>query len=166
MSVQIHSRRGNKAVLAYPGIATVGVKDQNGCLIEVDSSAADSISFATIAGSTYTITGFCKKEHPPRPSGLNLTVSDQVRLEWQGEKGLYYNVYRALGNAPAFCLISQEQEDSFFLDDLAEIAQSDIVTYKVTAFQNEIEGPGLVRTLHRASELQLDRYKRLIEAKT
>lgn len=108
--VAVLSNQGNTAKLHYPGIATgeLTVTASDASAIAVTITGEDDISFDTIKGVTYTVSGFTAAEKVTAPTDVTPTEKNGiVTLKWnESADASSYNVYVAEGSSPDYTLVA------------------------------------------------------------
>ncbi len=102
--LNILSKKGGKASIKYPSIGQTHVYDSNGNELYYEiTDNGNIISFDTVAGETYYITGFKKLAKVSAPTDFTYTYSEadlsKYKLSWTKVNGATkYNVYVAYEN--------------------------------------------------------------------
>jgi len=149
----------------------IAVKSKKGGLLRIKANITDASSIVccgkkvrfelkngiteleTQAGCVYEITGI--KEHQKEAPPSELTVSNELVLEW---KGGACDIMRSVNGAPEYECIAHNVT-SPFKDDF-DFYKAEIITYKVAK-----QGSGCVTTINHSTELQRDIAKNIINSK-
>lgn len=114
--ITILSKEGKEAKLSYPSITSARVLDSNGQSIDYKIEGENLISFETIKGETYSITGFKKIEKLDKPQAISLEEKSNgdLNFEWISVEGASsYNLYKAVGNTSSYEYIGNSKTTSF-----------------------------------------------------
>ena len=131
--VSIESRSGGAVSVCYPNIADVTVKTESGSKVNFTKDNQNLISFETVKGETYIITGFKAGEKMNAPASVGYSVSDGGSFKVTASVvsgAVKYNLYTALENDPSYTLVSSLVDGSF---DYKSGNIKDRVTFAVTA---------------------------------
>ena len=136
-SLEVLSKSGGTLVLKYPNVARAMIRDSNGKSVKFVAKGSDMVSIETSVGQTYVITDIPVCIPVTAPSNLSIDGSvdgDQIKLSWDASKdAASYNLYRAVGNAPDYELISSDIVDTNFIYKATDLKQAEQRTLKVTA---------------------------------
>jgi hypothetical protein len=114
--VTIESRSGGAASVYYPGIANATVKTESGSKVSFTKIGENLISFETVKGETYVITGFVAVEKMEAPASLGCSVDEDgnVDLTCSSVMGaVSYKLYTAIGNASEYTLVCTSSDGKF-----------------------------------------------------
>lgn len=158
--VKITSHKGGKVKIRYRGIGKATVFCDSVVIPPLDQDDY-YLTINTEKEKTYTITGFVEILTASAPTDLFCEkVQGTAKLAWSGAEDVSYKVYCAVDSASDYTPIGETQDNSFVYN-LPDI--SAIYNFKVTAFYRDeplSESTGAVFTLHPASALEVERYKR------
>ena len=128
----IKSLHGGRVSVKYFGIEKATVYDNFGKKVAFTSVDADVISFDTIPGAIYSISGFAHATVLERPNNLSLTEDDDMLvLSWDSlPAAVSYAVYLAQDSAPSYSLIGRTDTTSFIVSHSDKRAR---LTIAVTA---------------------------------
>ena len=130
--VTIESRSGGAASVCYPGISSATVKTESGSKVKFTINSNNLITFDTVEGETYVITGFVAVEEMESPASIGFSKNDATfELSCASVSGAAsYNLYTADGNAASYTLVSTSTDGKFTytLDNLKKR-----VTFAATA---------------------------------
>ncbi len=159
-SIGVHAKKGGRIRLACAGIGGAAVLDAAGHAVSHRCEGADRIAFDTEPGGEYAITGLRPAKPVAAPRNLAVALPD-IRLAWEGEAGLVFNVYRAVDGAPVYEMLAERLAAHEFQDRGLDFSVHEIVTYKVTACRPDGSGEsdGPVYTINHATSLDLERYR-------
>lgn len=149
----ITSKVGGECAVSYPCIEMASL---DGAM--VTTMEKDLIAFDTEAGQSYRITEIpvCVRTEMPADFAVD---RDTLALSWKAEEGVTYRVYRSMGDAPDYELLTEVVDGGSYQDTL-DWAKEPYVMYKLTAQkEEEEESMGAVVTINHADELYLTRYK-------
>ena len=142
--IELQSTKGGRVRLAYSGLSGAVVRDGVGERIDFVSETSDRIAFDTEAGGQYIISGMRATKAATAPRNLVVSQPD-IRLTWEGEGGIVYNVYRAIDGAPVYEQVAEKLRECSYQDTQLDFAAHDIVTYKITGCRadgsGESQGP-------------------------
>ncbi len=116
--INILSRNGGPVSIKYPGFSNVTVYNSAGESVNYDISADKVITFDTVKGETYYITGFAAIEKIDKPTefGFDRVNLRDFNLTWNKvADAAKYNVYVAYENAPKYTFVGSTTETSFNL---------------------------------------------------
>ena len=153
--INLLSNKGGRVSVKYPGFADVAVYNSKGDKVDCELNGS-IISFDTVKGEKYYITGFGKIAAVEKPADIsfarvNLGTFD---LSWAAVDGAKeYNVYVAYENDPCYTFVGSTTEASFRLK--AEEGKENVrKTFAVTAVNND--GAESKRTLCYSNPISLD----------
>lgn len=140
--INILSKLGGEVSVKYPEFSDVTVYNSSGKRISFTMTNDKVITFDTVEGETYYITGFKKIQRPEAPDGLKferISYAD-FKLNWNALDGAEkYNIYVAYENDPSYTLVGSTSDNTFNLE-VAEGKQNVRKTFAVTAVKNGVEG--------------------------
>jgi alpha-L-fucosidase 2 len=158
--IAVQSTRGGRIRLACAGIGSAAVEQADGNAVDAACESTGLIAFDTVPGGEYVITGLQPDTPVAAPRNLAVALPD-LRLTWESEPGLAFNVYRAVDGAPVYETLAERLSAHEFQDRDVDFGAHEIVTYKVTACRadggGESDGP--VKTVNHATQLDLERYR-------
>ena len=120
--VELLSKAGGICRIACPGIGNAWF---SGPVIE---KSGDLLAFDTRPGESYTITDIPCTPVTPAPRGFAV---DGGSLNWKGEAGTVYRVYRAMDDAADYELLARLSGNRF--RDETDVSGKQYVLYKLTA---------------------------------
>ena len=133
--INLLSKNGGTVSIKYPGFSNVTVYNSLGESVAYELSADKMITFDTVKGGTYYITGFAAIEKLEKPTNFSferISYSD-FRFTWNAVKGAAkYNVYVAYESAPSYTFVGSTAETSFNFK-VAEGKENARKTFVVTA---------------------------------
>ncbi len=138
--INLTSKKGGEVSVKYPGFGKVAVYNSKGEAVDftVDGHV---ITFDTVAGETYYITGFQKIVKVDQPQSLNfqrMTYDDFI-LTWDAVSGAEkYNVYVAYENDPTYTYVGTTDNTSFPIE-VAAGKENVRKTFAVTAVKGNTE---------------------------
>ncbi|MFC4776593.1 glycoside hydrolase N-terminal domain-containing protein [Paenibacillus sp. GCM10023252] len=158
--IEIVSGSGGLCRLAYPGIDSAKLVAEEHLPIAYMIDSPGYITFDTRTGGRYTLTGMAPVRYAPAPKELQVH-RHTLKLEWSGEAGCLYNVYRAVNQMPHYELIAANVANTSFQDSEFDFSSFERATYKVTALfpDGTGESDGVLCAIHHASELYMERYR-------
>ena len=137
IQIEVLSKSGGTLDLRYPNIAVAAIKTKDGQVVDSDASSRDQVRIQTTKGQTYVVTKILPYFRVAAPENLeleNVAAGDQIKISWTASKdALYYKLYRAVGNAPNYELISAKVESTDFVYKPTDAEQNKQMTFKVTA---------------------------------
>ena len=131
----ITSNAGERAVLSYSGITGAKVTTEDGKKVDVKKDGKDLISFDTVKGETYIISGFTVPAKVNNVSGIsaNRDGLGPISISWDKTAGVSgYNLYVAADNAPNYTLLTSTSATSYVYTPDEEHINSRF-TFKVKA---------------------------------
>jgi len=154
--INLLSKNGGSASIKYPGFSGVKVVDSKGNKVSYQLSGGDRITFDTVKGETYYITGFAKIQRLEKPADLDFerVNFDTFTLSWNAVEGAEnYNIYVAYENDPSYTLLGSTKEDSLSVI-VPEGKENARKTFAVTA----VDGNGVEskRTLCYSNPISTD----------
>ena len=139
--LEVLSKSGGTLDLRYPNVAQAVVKTKDGQAVDFVASGTDRVSIKTAKGQTYVVTKIPAYTSVTAPSDLQikkLPAGDQIQLSWTASAdAASYKVYRALGNAPDYELISSKVSNTDFLHEATDAKPAKQMTFKVTAVRDD-----------------------------
>ena len=139
--IKIKSNAGEEAKVSYPSITNAKVVNSKGEIIDYEIEGADLISFNTIKGETYTITGFEKIEKISNPKMMKYEqINNTLEFTFTEVEGVNkYNIYKAIDNDSTYELIGSTYSNNYSYS-VSDYELGRRVTYCVTAVdKNGIE---------------------------
>ncbi len=157
--IEIVSKRGGRIRLAYDGVSSASITDGENRRIVFERETSDRIAFDTQVDGHYIISDIRHDKSVAAPRNLRVSLPD-IRLTWEGEDGVVYNVYRAVDGAPGYEQVAERLTACAYQDARIDFSAHEIVTYKVTACRvdGSRESAGPVHTIHHATQLDVERY--------
>ncbi len=158
--IVVRSKRGGRLRLACRGIGAATVVDSAGQPVPRTGEDAGVIEFDTAADGEYVVTRLRPDKPVAAPRNLQVHLP-QMRLTWEADDGLLFNVHRAIDGAAGYETLAEGLHGREFLDSQIDFASREIVTYKVTACRADGSGEsdGPVRTVSHATQVDLERYR-------
>ncbi|HBJ18344.1 MAG TPA: hypothetical protein DDY70_01155, partial [Clostridiales bacterium] len=120
------------------GITSVRVTTASGKSVSAKVSGG-ILSFETVAGETYLLSGFAKvtKSYPVTALDATYTSTGPVTLTWGKVTGaVSYNIYKAVGNASDYTFLENTAVNAY-TDRRATAEMTERATYAVTAVNAE-----------------------------
>ena len=124
--ILITSKAGGICCLHYPGVENANLEGAS-----ATERSPDRIGFPTEEGKTYRITAIPTFSLTPKPK--HFTAHDG-KLKWKGEQGITYRVYRSMGDAPDYTLLTETASHSWVDPD--DLSTQPYVLYRLTAQRN------------------------------
>ena len=152
--LEVLSKSGGTLDLRYPNIAQATIKTKDGQVVDFVASGTDQVSIKTTKGQTYKVTKIPAYTQVAAPENLKIekdAADNQVKLSWTASAdAASYKLYRAVGNAPDYELISPNVESTDYLYKATDTEQTKQMTFKVTAVRADgresSEGAAVVLT--------------------
>ncbi len=152
--LEVLSKSGGTLDLRYPNVALAVIRNADGQKVDFVAKGSDQIRIDTSKGQTYVVTEIPVYTPVTAPTNLKIdrNTASQVELSWAGSSdAAYYQLYRAVGNAPDYEPIASEIKDSRFIYKASDLIQIEQMTLKVTAVRADgresAEGATVVRLL-------------------
>jgi len=144
--IAITSNAGLSCSVNQFRVSEATVKDSKGNPVAFTVDSADQITFATVKGETYYITGLQAK--PAVEDATELTVSGNFDLTWKASPdAVRYNVYRAVNDQATYQLIAENVTETAYAYKPTDLTVGDQVILRVTAVNADgVESDG-VRTV-------------------
>lgn len=133
-AVDITSGAGGTCRIKADGITSVRVTTASGKSVSAKVSGG-ILSFETVAGETYLLSGFSKltKSNPVTSLDAVYTATGPVTLTFGKVNGaVSYNIYKAVGNASDYTFLANTAENAY-TDRRATEEMTSRATYAVTA---------------------------------
>lgn len=142
----VKSLSGGTASVCYSGITSAYViKASDGSRVEYTVDGADLISFETVAGETYIISGLTEPEKSEKPASAFVERQGLggMKISFDAvSNAVSYRVYTAVENAADYTLIGETDDTCFVYMPVASEANARH-TFKVTAVsQSGVESDG------------------------
>lgn len=151
IEVKIKSKKGNTLKLKK-GINDTLKVTCNG--VDTEFICSDMyIEFETVAGTEYVITGFAARLKREQP--YDLTADKDLKIEW---KGGVCDLYRAVDGSPVYECIARGVASPYY--DNYDFNKAEVIVYKAA-----VDGEGEICAVNHATELQLDRYKNILNSR-
>ena len=152
--LEVLSKSGGTLELRYPNISQATIKTKDGQVVDFVASGTDQVSIKTTKGQTYKVTKIPAYTQVAAPENLKIekdAADNQVKLSWTASAdAASYKLYRAVGNAPDYELISPNVESTDYLYKATDTEQTKQMTFKVTAVRADgresSEGAAVVLT--------------------
>ena len=139
--INILSKNGGSVSVKYPEFSNVTVYNSKGETVSYQMSADKVVTFDTVKGETYYITGFEKVMRPEKPENLEFERISyaEFKLNWTPVEGAgKYNVYVAYENDASYTFVGSTAKNTF--DLLVEEGKQNVrKTFVVTAVKNGVE---------------------------
>lgn len=139
--LEVLSNAGGTLDLRYPNVARAVITTAAGKRVDFVATSTDQIRVETSKGETYVVTKIPPHVQVAAPSNLNVkkgAKANQLKLSWAGSAdATSYNLYRAVGNAPAYELIASSIAGTEFTYKAIDLQQVEQITFKVTAVDAE-----------------------------
>jgi len=141
--ITITSKNGGNVSVKYFNLSTAKVTDSKGNVVTYTVDDRDIITFATVAGETYTMTELTEKVTVDAPSALTLT--DGTKLTWKASPhAATYNVYRAVNSQPAYELVAEGITGTSYIYVPTDLKVGDQLILRVTAVNEDgVESTGV-----------------------
>ena len=134
---EVLSKSGGTLDLRYPNISQAEIKTKDDQPVDFVASGTDQISIKTTEGQTYVVTKIPAYTRVAAPADLKIekvATGDQIKLAWTASADAdSYKVYRAVGNAPDYEVISSKVVSTEFNYKPTVSEQAQQMTFKVTA---------------------------------
>lgn len=134
--LEVLSNAGGRLILRYPNVAKSSIKTATGETVDFAAKGTDLVSIETLKGQTYVVTEIPTFKPVSAPTDLKIDKDAKtlVRLSWAGSKDAdSYNLYRAVGNAPDYELVSSGIKATEFVYKASDLTQVDQMILKLTA---------------------------------
>lgn len=144
--ITITSNAGEACSLNHFRVSGATVTDSKGNPVAFTVDSEDQITFATVKGETYHITGLVAKPQVEAPA--DLTVEDSTRLSWKASPdAVSYNVYRAVNDQATYELVAENVTGTTYCYVPTDLKEGDQLILRVTAENADgVESDG-VRTI-------------------
>ena len=144
--ITITSNAGEACSLNHFRVSGATVTDSKGNPVAFTVDSEDQITFATVKGETYHITGLAAKPEVEAPA--DLTVEDSTRLSWKASPdAVSYNVYRAVNDQATYELVAENVTGTTYSYVPTDLKEGDQLILRVTAENADgVESDG-VRTI-------------------
>ncbi len=142
--IRILSKNGSKCTVEYAGVCEANVTDSKGQTVSYTAveGKANRITFDTVKGESYTITGIGEDARPDAPvNGVAEMNGNNIVLTWDAVAGAdSYNVYRRESANVAFDKINTEAvTENTFTESANQYEDVYAVQYVITAVKNGME---------------------------
>ena len=140
--IAITSNAGEPCSLNQFRISTAKVTDSKGNVVSFTVDHEDQITFATLEGETYYITGLQAKPHVEAPA--DLTITGTAQLTWKESRdAVGYNVYRAVNDQAAYELVAENVTGTAYTYDPTDLKSGDQLILRITAVNKDgVESDG------------------------
>ena len=129
--LEVLSKSGGTLDLRYPNVAQAVIKTKDNQAVEFVASGTDQVSIKTTKGQTYVVTQIPAFVSVAAPTDLKI---ENLKLSWTASAdAASYKVYRVVGNAPGYELISSEVASTEFVYKATDSEQTKQMIFKVTA---------------------------------
>ena len=139
--LEVLSKSGGVLELRYPNIAKASIKTLEGEAVKYSAKSSDRVSMETTKGQTYMFNAIPKNIPVAAPTALKIdsnTEDNQIKLSWNASTdAVSYTLYRAVGNAPNYELVSSGISSTDFIYKSPELNQFGQMTFKVTAVRDD-----------------------------
>ena len=141
--IVITSNAGESCSLNHFRVSGATVTDSKGNPVAFTVDNADQITFATVEGETYTITGLLAKPEVDVPA--DLTITDGFNLSWKASPdAASYKVYRAVNDQATYDLIAENVTGTTYRYNPTDLNSGDQVTIRITAVNADgVESDGI-----------------------
>ena len=130
--IAITSNAGQTCSLKQFRISQATVTDSKGNVVAFTVDNVDQITFATVKGETYHITGLQAK--PVVEDAADLTVTDDLTLSWKASPdAVSYNIYRAVNDQATYELVAENVTGTAYSYNPTDLKEGDQVILRVTA---------------------------------
>lgn len=140
--IVITSNAGESCSLNHFRVSTATVTDSKGNPVQFTVDSDDQISFATVAGETYTVTGLQAKPHVAAPADLTWS---NTQLDWKAsEDAASYKIYRAVNDQASYELVAENVTETTYTYNPTDLQDGDQLILRVTAVNAEgVESEGV-----------------------
>ena len=141
--ITITSKNGGDVSVKYFMLSNAKVTDSKGNVVSFTADERDIITFATVAGETYTITELTEKVVVHAPSALTLT--NGTNMSWTASPdAVSYNIYRAVNSQPSYELIAAGVTGTSYAYVPTDLKAGDQLILRVTAVNADgVESTGI-----------------------
>ena len=130
--IVITSNAGENCSLNHFRVSGATVTDSKGNPVTFTVDSADQITFATVKGETYTITGLEAKPEVAAPA--DLTITNGFNLSWKASPdAVSYKIYRAVNDQAAYDLVAENVTGTSYSYKPTDLKEGDQVIMSVTA---------------------------------
>jgi len=156
--IAITSNAGENCSLNQFRISGATVKDSKGNPVTFTVDSADQITFATVKGETYYITGLQAK--PTVAEAADLSVIGSFNLSWKASPdAVSYKVYRAVNDQAAYELVAENVTGTAYSYNPTDLAIGDQVILRVTAVNADgVESDGIRTVSHYKEDFSMLTY--------
>lgn len=137
---EILSKVGGECIVTYGTIHDATVTTTDGETVSFTKSTAEDgsplVTFDTVKGETYVITGFSPIEKVAAPSQVQAKLTDgsTAKITWASSSdATSYNLYKAVNNDSNYTLIASSVTDTSYDYAIPEADRNQRTTYRVTA---------------------------------
>jgi hypothetical protein len=133
----ILSKSGRKCSVKYPNLSNAVVKTSGGTVVSFSANGTDVITFDTLQGETYSITGI--PTHTTVTPASLLSVEDygnntKMQATWTASPdAASYNLYRAVESSAAYTKIASNLNGTSFIYSLPAEDVGKQITYALSA---------------------------------
>ena len=140
---KITSNNGGDVSVKYFKISTAKVTDSKGNVVPYTVDERDIITFATVAGETYTINELTEKVTVDPPSALVLT--NGTNMSWKASPhAATYNIYRAVNSQATYELVAEGVTGTSYAYVPTDLKAGDQLILRVTAVNADgVESTGI-----------------------
>ena len=141
--IAITSNAGESCSLNHFRVSNATVTDSKGNPVTFTVDSDDQITFDTLEGETYHITGLEAKPEVEVPA--DLTITDGFHLAWKASPdAVSYKVYRAVNDQATYDLIAENVTDTTYSYNPSDLKSGDQVVLRITAVNaDDIESEGI-----------------------
>ena len=141
--IAITSNAGESCSLNHFRVSNATVTDSKGNPVTFTVDSDDQITFDTLEGETYHITGLEAKPEVEVPA--DLTITDGFHLAWKASPdAVSYKVYRAVNDQATYDLIGENVTDTTYSYNPSNLKSGDQVTIRITAVNADgVESDGI-----------------------
>lgn len=136
-SFEVVSKSGGTLEFSYPNVAKAAIITSEGKKVDFKSKDSDHISIETVKGQRYVINAIPEYIPVQAPANLKLennSAENKIQLSWvESKDAVFYNLYRAVGNAADYELVASKIKGTDFLYKASDIKQTSQMTFKVKA---------------------------------
>ena len=130
--IVITSNAGERCSLNHFQISEAKVVDSKGAPVAFTVDHRDQITFATVKGESYTITGLHAKPEVQAPA--DLTVSEDLKLTWTASPdAVSYKVYRTVNDQATYELVADNVTETSYHYQPTELQTGDQLILRITA---------------------------------
>ena len=141
--IAITSNAGEPCSLNHFRVSGATVTDSKGNPVTFTVDSDNQITFDTMKGETYTVTGLEAKPEVETPA--DLTITNGFNLSWKASAdAVTYKVYRAVNDQATYELIAEDVTGTTYSYNPTDLNSGDQVTIRITAVNADgVESDGI-----------------------